>query len=577
MRTSWPRGWGILLLVMTLLVAPAGVAIYRASEADYEWTRLAPNDAHRIRMIHQFRSASDSVWVQTYLPQNESGQVFGNRWTDTDLANFYECEVGGNRVVEWHGEDVEYGKIETSFTVGAERIRYAIDPGIPLPGSPMGQDLPFLMSTNTVQSDHPAVVALAEELAIARLPAVDALRTIFDYCAAIRPDDSAPPRDALGTLEQGAAGSLGVSRLFMALARHVGLPSRRVTGLVVTPGDIMDSGQDRPPVFWVEVMVGSQWIPFSPTSGLFAANDGCHVPFYRGEEELVTCSPLTMVATRLSSEPTFAVQGRLVDTKEKGRHAMLGAWGTLEAAGISMDVLRIILMFPLGALVSVLLRNVVGIRTFGFFLPMLVSIAALRTGLAWGIFAFLTVIVLVSILRTFLDRLSLLHLPQLAVLLTGVLVGVLGLALAGAASGNVRLTHVTFLPLAVLTITAERLSFMMEEEGLADVAKVTAMSLLSIVVSYLVMSNWMLQTMMLTFPELILGVVFVDILVGQWVGIQLLEYWRFRRLFRPEGVTHHVWDGAITADRHVETVEETVEIGLGPRDERAQSALHRGL
>ncbi len=88
----------------------------------------------------------------------------------------------------------------------------------------------------------------------------------------------------------------------------------------------------------------------------------------------------------------------------------------------------------------------------------------------------------------------------------------------------------------MLTITAERLSFMMEEEGLAEVAKVTAMSLLSIVVSYLVMSNWSMQTMMLTFPELILGVVFVDILVGRWVGIQLLEYWRFRRLFRPEGL-----------------------------------------
>ncbi len=48
---------------------------------------------------------------------------------------------------------------------------------------------------------------------------------------------------------------------------------------------------------------------------------------------------------------------------------------------------------------SVLLRNVVGLRTFGFFLPMLVSIAAVRTGLAWGIFAFLTVIVLISLLR----------------------------------------------------------------------------------------------------------------------------------------------------------------------------------
>ena len=69
--------------MVALLVAPAGVAIYRASEADYQWTRLAPNTSYRIRMIHEFRSASDSVWVQTFLPQNEAGMVYGSRWADT--------------------------------------------------------------------------------------------------------------------------------------------------------------------------------------------------------------------------------------------------------------------------------------------------------------------------------------------------------------------------------------------------------------------------------------------------------------------------------------------------------------
>ncbi len=570
LRTAWHSGWGAVLLVLALLVAPAGLALHRASEADFQWTKLAPNASHRIRMTCAFRSASDSVWVQTFLPQNEDGLALGTRWTDTDLANFYENEVGGNRVVEWHGDDAPCGKIETGFTVAAEKVRYAIDPALPVPGALAGQDRPFLRPSETVQVNDPAIVELAEHLARAGMPAVQALRAIFDYCAGIQPADSLPPRDAVGTLKQGAAGSLGASRLFIALARRIGLPARLVTGLVVAPAGKMDAGGELAPVSWVEVMVGWAWVPFSPTTGLFASNDGCHIPFYRGDDEMFACGPLTTVATHFSSEPTFAVQGRLVNPNDKGRHALLGVWGTLESAGVPIDVLRIILMFPLGALVSVILRNVVGLRTFGFFLPMLVSIAALHTGLPWGIFAFMTVIVVVAGLRTVLDRLSLLHLPQLAVLLTAVMVSVLGLALFGAASGNARLTFVSFLPLAVLTITAERLSYMMEEEGLAEVAKVTAMSLISIVVSYMVMSNMTMQTLMLTFPELILGVVFADILVGRWVGIQLLEYWRFRRLFWPERILHHGWDGVIGT-------ETPVEGRLGPRDERAQSPVHRGL
>jgi hypothetical protein len=539
LRTSSGSGGTALLLITALLILPAGMAAYRASEVDFDWEKLAPNPTYRIRVNFAFESGADSLWLQTFFPQNETGMVLGTRWTDTDLPAFAECDVGGNRVVQWFGEDIPCGRIETAFTIAAERVRYDIDPAILLPDSVPG-DRPFLQSTEWVQVDNFAIAALADQLTDPGMPAVQALRAIFNHCKRVAAAQvPLPPSDAVGALQLGAAGSLGASRLFMALARRVGLPARLVNGFVVDRGGILDMGQGLTPVSWVEVMLGWSWVPFSPATGLFALNDGRHIPFYRGEHELFTHALQMTVDTQFSAEPTFAVQGRLVDPDDKGRLSLLGVWGTLEGAGVPMDVLRLIIMFPLGALVSVLLRNVVGIRTFGFFLPMLVSIAALRTGLVWGVLSFLVVIALVAVLRTVLDRLSLLHLPQLALLLTAMMLGILGLALIGASAGNLRLSHVTFFPLAVLTITAERLSFMMEEEGFLEVAKVTAMSVLSIAISYLVMSSWRMQMAMLSFPELTLVIVLVDILVGRWVGLQLLEYWRFRRLLRPERVPHH--------------------------------------
>jgi hypothetical protein len=50
------------------------------------------------------------------------------------------------------------------------------------------------------------------------------------------------------------------------------------------------------------------------------------------------------------------------------------------------------------------------------------------------------------------------------------------------------------------------------------------------------MSNASLQVAMLTFPELALIVIFINVLLGRWVGIRALEYWRFRGIGRNEEV-----------------------------------------
>ena len=338
-------------------------------------------------------------------------------------------------------------------------------------------------------------------------------------------------QDALSALESEAATSAGRARLFASLARHQGLPTRLVQGLYLDPG------YDRSPSTWVEVRLGTEWIPFCPTFDLFAENGGRHVAFSRGDHPIFETSPPSQLRTRFDVERTFAVRGKLLEGTPKVDMSWIGIWAALEEAGIPMDIQRIILMIPFGALVSVLTRNVLGLRTFGFFLPMLIAIAAMKSGLTWGITAFLGVIGIVFLVRTGVERLRLLHFPQLAILLTSAVAAVLLFAIVGALFGNLNLAHVTFLPFAVLTIVTEKFSTMLEEEGAGEVLKVTAMSIIAICLSFLVMSNWTLQTFVLSFPESFLFLILLDVLIGSWTGMRLMEYWRFRRLLRPAEAT----------------------------------------
>ena len=51
-------------------------------------------------------------------------------------------------------------------------------------------------------------------------------------------------------------------------------------------------------------------------------------------------------------------------------------------------VYRILLMVPLGALLLLILRNIIGIKTFGTFMPILIALAFRETQLLWGIILF---------------------------------------------------------------------------------------------------------------------------------------------------------------------------------------------
>jgi hypothetical protein len=490
----------------------------------------------RLRVFYE--TASDTLRVRAYLPQNETNLTLGVRWTDSNLSGADEHRRGGNRILEWWGETERRGKVETAFTVVSRNVAYYIDPSFRVPGPPSELTLPFLESTGVVQVGDPAIAALADELAPAGSASVASLRRVYDYCRSLPGAETAPGAaqqadDALGTLESRAGSELGKARLFAALARHQGLPTRLVRGIVLEPGLEID------PATWVEVRLGPAWVPFAPTRDLFARTAGVLLPFARGDVPLVEAGPSADLEVRYSVERTFAVRGRLVEPDPgKASSSWLGVWAALEESGIPVDIQRIALMIPIGALMTVFVRNILGLRTFGFFMPLLVALAATRAGLGWTLSAFLFVIGLVYLIRFLARPLRLLHFPLQGIMLTSTVLAVTGLAAWGALTRNLELVQITFLPVVVLTIATERFSTIVEEEGPLEVLKVTSMSIIAVVLCFLVMNSWELQTFVLTFPESLLVVVFVEVVIGSWTGIRVLEYVRFRRLLpAAEGVT----------------------------------------
>ncbi len=189
-------------------------------------------------------------------------------------------------------------------------------------------------------------------------------------------------------------------------------------------------------------------------------------------------------------------------------------------------------MLPLGALIVALFRNVIGLQTFGVFLPALIAVASRETGLFWGVVSYIIVVSMVGLIHYPLERWGLLYTPKMAIMLVGVVITFISVSIFGIRFHMHSLAYVTLFPIVLLTITAEQFARTITEEGLAKAIQLTGQTLLVVVVAYFMMNSRTMETFFLAFPELFLVLIAFNIILGRWIGLRLTEYPRFRWLLR---------------------------------------------
>jgi hypothetical protein len=178
----------------------------------------------------------------------------------------------------------------------------------------------------------------------------------------------------------------------------------------------------------------------------------------------------------------------------------------------------------------VVLRNIVGIKTFGTFMPVLIAMAFRETELLWGILLFALVVSAGLTIRFYLDNLKLLLVPRLAAVLITVILIMLLISIVSHKLGLQHGLSVALFPMVILTMTIERMTIVWEERGAEEALKQGIGSLLVAVLAYLVMNIESIQYMLFMFPELLLVLLAIVLLLGRYSGYRLLELHRFKVL-----------------------------------------------
>ncbi len=307
------------------------------------------------------------------------------------------------------------------------------------------------------------------------------------------------------------------------------LPARVVHGLQLIEGE--GAGALRPWLALQDADPQRGWILIDPRSDVAGWPDGFFLWSASGK-------PVALVdghagaEFKLSSSRNLADAVAVAERRLEVRNADLVRFSLLSLPLQSQQTYRVLLMVPVGAFIMLLLRNLVGVKTFGTFMPVLVALAFRETRLLAGVALFVLVVGLGLLARFYLERLRLLLVPRLTAVLILVVLMMAGISVLANRLDLEAGLSVALFPMVIMAMTIERMSVVWDERGAGIAIREGLGTLVVAALAYLVMSWPPLEQFVFVFPEVLLLLFAGCLLLGRYSGYRLMELFRFRALAR---------------------------------------------
>ncbi len=200
--------------------------------------------------------------------------------------------------------------------------------------------------------------------------------------------------------------------------------------------------------------------------------------------------------------------------------------------GVPQDTVELLLVLPIVATFIALLRQVVGIKAFGIYTPLLVIFAFLAIGIKYGAAVFVGVILVGMLMKLILRGLRLLYLPRIAITLTVVAFAMLAALVIGGSLQRTGLAAVSIFPLLIMIIIVEKFIAAQTEKGNRTAILLAVETLAISVAGYYLVSWKGLISVIISYPWVVLLIIPLNIFLGKWTGLRLSEYWRFREIIK---------------------------------------------
>lgn len=503
----------VKVFALVLIIIGAGLTYYKVTRLGLP---LLPSEQTEVWMVEarlEFKAKGGPAKVRFYVPKSPLGFTVVDESFISSKYGLTMEEEGINRIAQWavrraHGNQVLYYRVELApvlaSSIKSREGMAPLFPAIPDYPEPMGSVVQALL--DEVRSKSADVASFSGELLLR-----------FN---AVNPDGN------VQILRKGIEDpTLWVKRVIDILA-GARIPARIMYILPLKNG--MRHGALIP---WLEVHNGREWLAFDPRTGARGFPEDTLI-WYVGDYPLISLEGGTQAKVEYSVSSRFRDLVLVAERYARHINSLMMDFSLFSLPVQAQNVYRVLLLIPIGAFLIVVLRNIIGIKTFGTFMPILIALAFRETELLWGVMLFTGIVALGLILRFYLESLKLLLVPRLASVLIMVILLMAIISVLTHKLGLERGLSVALFPMVILTMTIERMSLVWEEHGPAEALQQGLGSLLVAALGYLLMTDKLLEHLVFVFPELLLLVLAMTLLLGRYTGYRLTELWRFKEFLK---------------------------------------------
>jgi hypothetical protein len=502
------------ILALGLILAGVFVFLHKAITLDYPIFPDETRTVWNLEILIEFAADNRPVRIESFLPaKSEDRELVDEQFYSGPFGLRLDQEgENGNRKAIWTYRYPEGPKVLRYRTTLVEETR-----DTPLPPEMQrenrGGDVLFETSLERQaflvwMSSLRRQSADKETLVNLMLQELFSTNLSDEVAALVRP--LPPPLDRL--------------ELARMVLETQGVPARIANGVILD-----DARRRAETVSWLEYHLNGKDRRY-----FTLGNPSVFFPLWYGLDELVDADGVTELSTQLSLQPSRLAGGSGAASGLGNDDPLLSLFSFDKLPLTTQLVYQVLLTIPVGILILVFLRQFVGIQTLGTFMPVLIGIAFRETALLTGLLLFSLLIGLGLALRFYLERLKLLLVPRLAVVLVFIVLCMAVITTLTAESGVRIGLSISLFPMVILTMTIERMSIVWEEYDAAEAMKQGLGSLAVASLTYLAMTNSQVEYMMFNFPELLLVIMGLCLLMGRYMGMRLSELRRFRDLSRPE-------------------------------------------
>jgi hypothetical protein len=201
--------------------------------------------------------------------------------------------------------------------------------------------------------------------------------------------------------------------------------------------------------------------------------------------------------------------------------------------GVPANTVVLILLLPLiGALVG-FLQYFVGLSGFSTFMPAMIAVTFLATGITGGLILFGVILVATLASGRLLRKVKLYYWPRRSITL--MIVSLIAFALLALAPslGLLDLSQISIFPILFLILLSEEFTRVQVGKSKKSAISLTAGTLIVSILGASLMSWEYLQRLVLLNPEIsFLIVLALNIIIGRYGGWRLSEYQRFRSILK---------------------------------------------